>query len=58
MYLEQCIKECLRLHPPAEVSFRRNPQSNVTVDGLLIPKRKSQEFKMALILPLAYRGKI
>ena len=58
MYLEQCIKECLRLHPPAEVSVRHSPQSNVTVDGLFIPKRKSQKFKMALILPLAYRGKI
>ena len=40
VYLEQCIKECLRLHPPVQMSVRISPQTNVSVSGLLIPRRK------------------
>ena len=40
VYLEQCIKECLRLHPPAQLSSRVSPDNDLTIDGLLIPKSK------------------
>lgn len=36
-YLEQCIKECLRLHGPASGTFRVSPSSPITVDNLFIP---------------------
>ena len=38
-YLEQCIKECLRLHPPVQLQFRRNTLDEVQVDKLFIPKQ-------------------
>lgn len=38
IYLEQCLKECLRLHPPIQLSFRRSPNREVIVDNLLIPR--------------------
>ena len=38
VYLEQCIKECLRTHPPAQMTSRVNPAGDVTVEGLFIPK--------------------
>ena len=38
VYLEQCIKECLRLHPPAQLSSRVSPDYDLTLDNLLIPK--------------------
>lgn len=41
VYLEQCIKECLRMHPPAQLSSRRSPNVDFTVEGLLIPKGES-----------------
>ena len=40
VYLEQCLKECLRLHPPVQLGFRISPSHDVIVDELLIPKSK------------------
>ena len=40
VYLEQCIKECLRLHPPAQLSSRVSPDYDLTLEGLQIPKSK------------------
>ncbi|XP_063674213.1 cholesterol 24-hydroxylase-like [Bolinopsis microptera] len=37
VFLEQCIKECLRMHPPAQLSSRVSPKHDVTINGLLIP---------------------
>ena len=42
VYLEQCIKECLRTHPPAQMTSRVNPAGDVTVEGLFIPKGLSK----------------
>ena len=36
-YLEQCIKETLRLHPPLQIAFRISPNRPETVDNILIP---------------------
>ena len=38
VYLEQCIKETLRIHPPAQATLRVNWNEDVTVDNLFIPK--------------------
>ena len=38
VYLEQCIKETLRLHPPAQMTQRTNNKSDETVEGLYLPK--------------------
>ena len=38
VYLEQCIKETLRIHPPAQATLRVNWNEDVTVDDLFIPK--------------------
>ena len=38
VYLEQCIKECLRLHSPAEMSVRISPQVKTSVGKLIIPR--------------------
>ena len=38
VYLEQCIKECLRMHPPAQMTSRVCHTSDETVEGLFIPK--------------------
>ena len=40
VYLEQCIKECLRLHPPAQLSSRVSPDYDLALEGLQIPKSK------------------
>ena len=37
VYLEQCIKEALRLHPPLQLAFRMSPNRPETVDGILLP---------------------
>jgi cytochrome P450 family 3 subfamily A len=38
VYLEQCIKETMRIHPPAQATLRINWHEEVTVNDLLIPK--------------------
>lgn len=40
LYLEQCIKEALRIHPPAQATVRVNWNEDADVDGLLIPQGK------------------
>ena len=40
VYLEQCIKETLRLHPPATATSRQNPEKDETVDGIYLPRSK------------------
>ncbi|XP_063674341.1 cholesterol 24-hydroxylase-like [Bolinopsis microptera] len=37
VYLEQCIKEVLRLHAPSRISFRISPDKPVTVDEIVLP---------------------
>ena len=37
VYLEQCIKEVLRLHAPSRISFRISPDKPVTVDNIVLP---------------------
>ena len=38
VYLEQCMKETLRLHPPATMTFRKTHHRSETVNDVLIPK--------------------
>jgi cytochrome P450 len=38
VYLEQCIKETLRIHPPVLNTFRKNHHSSETVCNIHIPK--------------------
>ncbi|XP_063681537.1 cholesterol 24-hydroxylase-like [Bolinopsis microptera] len=37
-FLEQCIKETMRIHPPAQATLRVNWNEAATVNGLYIPK--------------------
>ena len=37
VYMEQCIKETLRLHSPGQGTFRVTPNYNTTIDGVLLP---------------------
>ena len=46
VYLEQCIKETLRLHPPVQLSTRVNPKKAETVNGIYLPKCKQQALNM------------
>ena len=39
VYLEQCIKEVLRLHAPSRISFRMSPNKTTTVDGIELPPK-------------------
>ena len=39
VYLEQCIKEVLRLHAPSRISFRISPDELETVDGIQLPPK-------------------
>ena len=38
IYLEQCIKETLRIHPPAQATLRINWNEDAKVNDLFIPK--------------------
>ena len=37
VYMEQCIKETLRIHSPVMGTFRVSPDYPTTIDGLLLP---------------------
>jgi len=37
VYMEQCIKEALRLHAPVQGTFRLAPNYNTTVGGVILP---------------------
>ena len=37
VYMEQCIKETLRIHSPVMGTFRVSPDNPTTIDGLLLP---------------------
>ncbi|KAL5255582.1 hypothetical protein ACHWQZ_G010975 [Mnemiopsis leidyi] len=39
VYLEQCIKEVLRLHAPSRISFRMSPNKTTMVDGIELPPK-------------------